>query len=374
MGGTYPLRGAALRTFRGGMRAHQCEEGVIMRIRHDDMVRLMGEFSRAIPPFLSHDLAGKWNEWLCRVASLMLRCKPDDIFWAIQAFEADAELWADGDDAAHQPSYLSDADWAEACEMFGHEPDDNRYDYWTNIDWIPMNTDIDVELAEDRSHILGGDDIDFANESAREREDEELREDALPPYKYVPRVEEIDPDDPVPQDERTETLISQPAPTVSVLTTTEGVICTIPDLKDLPFSRIEGRCAKWVTGAARRSFKRGGELRIMSVFPDGAANMSWDGYEKLIAHQFPLSAGFEQALWLEEHQLDFPWLMSLLGRVVIDWWGTDPQGREKSRGIVRMRKAGNAWKVGIEWFFKPFGDRDERLSDMVRIAVFEGKS
>ena len=99
--------------------------------------------------------------------------------------------------------------------------------------------------------------------------------------------------------------------------------------------------------------------------------MSLDGYEKLIKHHFPLSGGFEQALWLEEHQDEFPWLIALLKeKIVIDFWGTDLSGRKKSRGIVRMRQSLGRWKAGIEWFLPSFVFRDERLSDRVRIAVF----
>ncbi len=345
-----------------------------MRTRHDDMAGLIGEFSRSIPPFLSHDRARGWTEWLNRVASLMLRLKPEDVFWAIQAFEAEAEPWADGDDAACQPKSVSEVNWTEVYEALGHEPDEDRYDYMANIDWIPINTDIAVELAEDGNPAVGGGDIDCANEWARERDDDDLPDPFDPEIWEGKRVNESESgagsgdDDPVPANERMETPIRR-----QILTATEGIVCTMPDQKDVPFSRVELR-SNWVTMVGRRSTKRGGELRLMSVFPDGTENMSLDGYEKLVMHHFPLSGGFEQALWLEEHQHEFDWLMSLIGKVAIDFWGSDLQGRKNHRGIVRMKPSFGAWKAGIEWFSPPYAYRDDRISDRVRIAVFTGKA
>ena len=85
-------------------------------------------------------------------------------------------------------------------------------------------------------------------------------------------------------------------------------------------------------------------------------------YEQRLAPKLDISLGYQQALWLVEHQDQFPEFMALLGKVYIDFPGLVVVSVDGYRRFACLSRGGGRWCLLWRWI-------DNGLSQDGRVAI-----
>ncbi len=94
-------------------------------------------------------------------------------------------------------------------------------------------------------------------------------------------------------------------------------------------------------------------------------NEKWiDGaeYERRLAPKLNLALGYQQAVWLVEHQDEFPDFMAMLGKVYIDFPGLIVVSSDGYRNYPYLIQLGGRWDLRWDWI-------DDVFRSSARIAV-----
>jgi hypothetical protein len=93
-------------------------------------------------------------------------------------------------------------------------------------------------------------------------------------------------------------------------------------------------------------------LKLGSVLiPGEEENVDGMIYEQrlLIPRRRGLLLGHQQAIWVMEHQQEFPELIQLLGKIYIDFPGLIVVRSDGSRDVFCLRSFGKRWYLGWRW-------------------------
>ncbi len=96
-------------------------------------------------------------------------------------------------------------------------------------------------------------------------------------------------------------------------------------------------------------------LTLVTVLREGEDRIPGKEYERRIAPHQDLILGIQQAIWLEEHQDEFPEFMALLGKIYIDFSGMVVVDGGGSRHVFCLGQGGGRWYVGYGWLGRGFG-------------------
>lgn len=339
-----------------------------MKISAEELGYLLAECFNAITPDTDTTDAERWKGQVGKLLETALRRDPDDVLWALQGCEA-----VPLSDNTEEPVVVYGAPSADDRVWNAIESDrlaqldDGRYSHEENIEWIPWNTEIDIELIEAGREGVPGDfrddqEIDHREYDSLDPPSEEIRESLSSDQQEGEEGKEGD--DPVPSDERHETR-----------TSSVGFLCNAPGIDRLSLKTIREKRGSWMKSLGYDSAENGGRVELVSVFADGVMNSSWTGYEDLVKPHRKMGCCFEEAMWMERYQDDIPMLQSLPEGIVIDFPGMRPRGTNDEYGIVRMERMKNRrWKVSFVWIAMiDAAKRTDLLSDKVRLAVFVRK-
>lgn len=95
-------------------------------------------------------------------------------------------------------------------------------------------------------------------------------------------------------------------------------------------------------------------LKLVTVLREGESSIGGTEYERRIAPHQDIILGYQQAVWLEEHQDEFPEFMALLGKVYIDFSGLVVVDDGGYRGVFCLSQGGGRWHVGDGWLSGDF--------------------
>ncbi|HEX4104586.1 MAG TPA: hypothetical protein VHZ04_03915 [Candidatus Paceibacterota bacterium] len=102
-------------------------------------------------------------------------------------------------------------------------------------------------------------------------------------------------------------------------------------------------------------------LKLVTVLREGEECIDGNEYERRIAPRQDIILGYQQAVWLEEHQDEFPEFMALLGKVYIDFSGLVVVDGDGSRSVFYLDQGDRRWRLDFSWFSHDFG-RYERVA------------
>ena len=91
-------------------------------------------------------------------------------------------------------------------------------------------------------------------------------------------------------------------------------------------------------------------LNLATVLRPSDDRISGKEYEARINLKLDLILGYQQALWLVEHQDEFPEFMKLLGKIYIDFSGLVVVVRHGRRNISYLVLYGKRWSLFWAWF------------------------
>lgn len=103
-------------------------------------------------------------------------------------------------------------------------------------------------------------------------------------------------------------------------------------------------------------------LKLGTVLCADEERISGSEYERRIAPRLNISLGYQQAMWLVEHQDKFPEFMALLGKVYIDFPGLIVVHADGIRRFPYLGRGGERWYLRWVWI-------DHDLSRRGRVAL-----
>lgn len=130
----------------------------------------------------------------------------------------------------------------------------------------------------------------------------------------------------------------------------ETVTIQIPALPRPTLEVVQGKLSwvKSIEPGSDTSTEEAVTLKLYTVLQGEETSIDGDEYERrLIAQTGKL--GFQQALWLEEHQAESPELMALLGKVYIDFTGIVLVDGDGYRGFPYLGDGGERFKLNRHW-------------------------
>ena len=90
-------------------------------------------------------------------------------------------------------------------------------------------------------------------------------------------------------------------------------------------------------------------LKLGTVLRPDEKKINGGEYEKRIAPKLNLTLGYQHALWLVEHQDEFPEFMALLGKIYIDFPGLIVVRADGRRDFPYLRDDGRRWYLVWYW-------------------------
>lgn len=102
-------------------------------------------------------------------------------------------------------------------------------------------------------------------------------------------------------------------------------------------------------------------LKLVTVLREGESLIGGTEYERRIAPHQDIILGYQQAIWLEEHQDEFPEFMALLGKIYIDFSGLVVVDGYDDRHVFYLLRGDRRWDVYCGWLGCAF-DRDGRVA------------
>ncbi len=96
-------------------------------------------------------------------------------------------------------------------------------------------------------------------------------------------------------------------------------------------------------------------LKLVTVLREGENSIGGKEYECRIAPKQDIVLGYQQAVWLEEHQDEFPEFMALLGKIYIDFSGLVVASGGGGRSVFCLGRRGGRWCLRCGWLGSDFG-------------------
>ena len=90
-------------------------------------------------------------------------------------------------------------------------------------------------------------------------------------------------------------------------------------------------------------------LKLASVLESSEVSISSEEYEQRLAPRQQEALGFQQALWLVEHQDEFPEFMALAGKIYIDFPGLVMVDGINGRDFAFLVRHGSRWSLECGW-------------------------
>jgi hypothetical protein len=90
-------------------------------------------------------------------------------------------------------------------------------------------------------------------------------------------------------------------------------------------------------------------LKLGTILLGNEKSVNGQKYEERIAPKLDIILGFQQAVWLVEHQDEFPEFMALLGKVYIDFTGLIVVYSNGDRDYPYLIQHGKRWCLGWRW-------------------------
>ncbi|MDE2015100.1 MAG: hypothetical protein KGJ89_01050 [Patescibacteria group bacterium] len=90
-------------------------------------------------------------------------------------------------------------------------------------------------------------------------------------------------------------------------------------------------------------------LRLGTLLRSDEKSIVGSEYERRLVSRRNLVLGYQQAVWLVEHQDEFPVFMSLLGKVYIDFPGLVVLYANGYRNVPYLSRNGERWYLGRSW-------------------------
>ena len=101
-------------------------------------------------------------------------------------------------------------------------------------------------------------------------------------------------------------------------------------------------------------------LKPATVLRGNEKSINGGEYEKRIAGKLDIILGYQQAVWLIEHQDEFPEFMALFGKVYIDFAGLVVVNANGNRNYPYLNQNGKRWYLNWNWI-----DNDFNLNERV---------
>ncbi len=102
-------------------------------------------------------------------------------------------------------------------------------------------------------------------------------------------------------------------------------------------------------------------LKLCTVLRADEEKISGTEYEFRLVPKLNVSLGYQQALWLVEHQDEFPEFMALLGKVYVDFPGLLVVRAYGNRNFPYLGESGERWYLDWNGIDSDF-DRDGRIA------------
>ena len=135
----------------------------------------------------------------------------------------------------------------------------------------------------------------------------------------------------------------------------------IPALPRLTIEEIQKKFS-WVKSIERdTSPTEAVTLNFATILRPEENQVNGTEYERRITPKLDILLGLQQALWLVDHQDEFPAFMALLGKIYIDFSGLVVVRGDGNRGRFSLRQGGERWSVNWDWLGNDF-DRHGRLA------------
>ena len=90
-------------------------------------------------------------------------------------------------------------------------------------------------------------------------------------------------------------------------------------------------------------------LKLATVLREGEKSVNGAEYERRLTPKLDLVLGYQQAVWLEEHQDEFSEFMALLGKIYIDFSGLVVVHADGGRGVPYFDQDGERWELYWHW-------------------------
>ncbi len=95
-------------------------------------------------------------------------------------------------------------------------------------------------------------------------------------------------------------------------------------------------------------------LNLATVLRLSEDRISGEEYEKRIAPKLNLILGYQQAIWLVEHQDELPEFIKLIGKIYVDFSGLVVVSEGGRRGIPYLSRLGRRWDLDWHWLSLDF--------------------
>jgi hypothetical protein len=96
-------------------------------------------------------------------------------------------------------------------------------------------------------------------------------------------------------------------------------------------------------------------LRLFTILREGETSVGGAECERRIAGKLNIILGYQQAVWLVEHQDEFPEFMAMLGKIYIDFSGLVVVNSYGSRSFPFLDRSGERWYLIWNWIDDGFG-------------------
>lgn len=147
----------------------------------------------------------------------------------------------------------------------------------------------------------------------------------------------------------------------NLLRVTNELTLQIPALAPPTLKELQSKW-DWIESIERDSSPtKAVTLKLATILRVSEGSVNGDEYEKRIARKLDLILGYQQAVWLVEHQDEFPEFMALLGKVYIDFSGLVVVRSGGYRNFPYLIQSGERWYLGWRWVGRGFGS-DERVA------------
>lgn len=109
-------------------------------------------------------------------------------------------------------------------------------------------------------------------------------------------------------------------------------------------------------------------LALATVLPISETRaISGTEYEQRIAPRRNVILGYQQAVWLVEHQDEFPEFMALLGKIYINFSGLVVKRADDRHYIPCLNRFGKRWYIYWNWLDYDF-DSEGRIASSGKVA------